>query len=1444
MDSNSPKKNVQNKTKNIKNTNNNYYISNDDSKIFFNLAKNDILKYENLLKYYSNETILNNENFLGKIIEQLISLDKADYGNILFSFLSPPCHKLLKAYINSNLDEGENIKSIKDFKYIKIFEIMKNNIFISRENVSLIYSYFGSLFHDAKEIEQDDKRLLKFLKIKELWKIFYTLPRDIKNKNKSNFSFNGGKLKIKFLEEYDYLKRNIFIKINFQKPNKNLKNFLDKIIFLKINSNPINEINKLLKNINGINNISFMEFKIHKKNIDFNYQILGKEIKEEKIDFDLKENISTITILENYYGQIKSIEINLKKLSYNGNRDNIFFFYPIPTTETNNLCCIKNFTKKEKEDIKYANHNIIDLTTINKKKFDLKIDNNKLIKVNYINYNEDNYNIIEYFGGITQLLPFMSLINNLCENNKIKEINFQNKNDFLTSFVTEILYIFFNIIFYYKEYKECIDKYSLFFFCIINELNPILLSEKQLIMNFIFNLLGEKEAKQYSWVFSDFVKIVSIDKNGAFNDYNFVVKENEKKIENFNFFYRQLYTKLMKELFIYNRNWSKKELFFDIYKNEQKIAIKYKQLNYYTKSFQQPFIYPILEMDKYYPNFNEFDKEKLFKNRNEKILNYDFSLSDNNIIFKEIKNYLSKNPLNNIEFEKCCLIKKIYHVKGKIGILKKEDDSRAFEIVYISNEKEEDYTCNKDIKKDELGFKIKIREKLKNICYGSIFKCPQKEYNKKISIKSEDIIFILIREYFHRVSGIEIFTNNNKSYYFNFNKKFDVKFKSFFSLLKKNNNEKENNNAYNIEDDNENENENSINTEENDSVLNLSVIDLEKAIIKEVENKIILNFFNHKNDFRSIFRNKTLLGFYNKNYRKCFYPLFENKVLSSNDLKNKYFSNYDILVIINLLSNRSFKDLYQYPVFPMFYDAIKKKRVMNKHIGLQVLDSQSSTRLELINGSYKSLEEDYLDKKDSPTPLCLFNTHYSNPIYVSNFLIRVFPYSFSCIELQGDGFDNPNRLFYAVDSCMNNTLNQKSDLRELIPEIFYFYEIFINRNDFQFNKLVNKNEIDDVKIDSNKEKENKNDVYQFISDMRNLLEKEEKLNEWIDLIFGSKSIKDEDNRNYYSKNTLVTFENKEEILSNTLILESTDFGLTPYKLFDSNFKIAKKENIEKLKKYNFQMVEKEHFIDGSNPLKCFMCIGRSSIDKDYLNIYEKKKIYEDFNILYKMKEINEHYFYFIGDIFGNITIYRIFKEKKNKNENETFLKRILTHSKSAKEIDGKIIDNNDKNKEMDDINDKKGKIYKARIDGIVERYSNVIIFKKISDHHKQIKYIDFNGRLNLFLTYALDGFINLYLFPSCKLINSFKVTNVVGNQCIFDQVLLISTPFPMIICSNKILLYVFDINGNFIHVESIADIEGIQIHIDKNCGIVQDFLTKEGKEYSFPFINEININNN
>ena len=105
-----------------------------------------------------------------------------------------------------------------------------------------------------------------------------------------------------------------------------------------------------------------------------------------------------------------------------------------------------------------------------------------------------------------------------------------------------------------------------------------------------------------------------------------------------------------------------------------------------------------------------------------------------------------------------------------------------------------------------------------------------------------------------------------------------------------------------------------------------------------------------------------------------------------------------------------------------------------------------------------------------------------------------------------------------------------------------------------------------------------------------------------------------------------------------------------------------------------------------------------------------------------------------------------------------------------------------------------------------------------------------------------------YMFSDCTSLISLNLSNLntknlknMESMC-RSCISLVSTPFPMIICINELLIYIFDINGNFIHVESMADGRKVQIHIDKNCGIVQDFISKNNKEYSLPFIDEINNN--
>ncbi len=119
---------------------------------------------------------------------------------------------------------------------------------------------------------------------------------------------------------------------------------------------------------------------------------------------------------------------------------------------------------------------------------------------------------------------------------------------------------------------------------------------------------------------------------------------------------------------------------------------------------------------------------------------------------------------------KCCLVKKIQHIKGEI-IIKEITKNKLFYIIFCSNEQSE--TCNKSPNISEKAGSTIINCKNKEIGYGSIFPCLKKEYNRKILIKSKDIKFILIRNYYRKNSAIEIFTyKSNKSYYFNFNNVF------------------------------------------------------------------------------------------------------------------------------------------------------------------------------------------------------------------------------------------------------------------------------------------------------------------------------------------------------------------------------------------------------------------------------------------------------------------------------------------------------------------------------------------------------------------------------------------------------------------------------------------------------------------------------------------------
>ena len=989
----------------------------------------------------------------------------------------------------------------------------------------------------------------------------------------------------------------------------------------------------------------------------------------------------------------------------------------------------------------------------------LKIEDENLIKVNYINYKEEKFSIIDYFGGIVQFLPFLRIINELYKN--IKILDKIGKIDFLIDFSNTILLIIFNHLNNSGfEKQENFTIYWNFYFYLLNKIELFQDKEMKIDVNqFSLHKFGNnnnsKNNEVYFEMFKNFLEFATSKKKDFQNELKnkfaqivFNGKEDDFNISNISLFSKtneQLYKHLMKQLFIYNRLWSRQHLFFqkipNCYNNKDKnIKIKYKRINNYTCNYQQPLIYPILEINKYYPKFKRFKLDNLYKeNHNEIILNYDFSLDiyKNTLDKQIVENYLDNNNVTNSTI-KCCLIKKMYHIKGEIGAISDLKTKSNNKIFFISNFGEKKI-CNIGKQKNEL------KDCNSKLCYGSVFQCLEKEKKRLLVIPIDKILFVLLRVYYYKNTGLEIFTIDNKSYYFN-----------FWDDLK---------------------------------------IDGKHIIIKIFED----NFKLIKD------KKKQALGWYNNDYIDLFLPLFNEDIFTWNK-KNFFYSNFDKLMIINLFSNRSFNDLYQYPIFPMLYNelGLESNRNMEQHIGFQELTEESKERKQLLQDSYFYAQT--YDQGESKEDKYYFNIMYSNITFTCNYLIRVFPYSFIAIEYQGDGFDDPNRLFYSIKVTLTNTLNQRGDLRELIPEMFYFPPLFYNINDIELKKLSNGKGIDLVNIEDYNEGDLRK--YIFLKDMRKYLE-EAKINSWIDLIFGIKKDYYKGNERYYKIQNNITFNFDIEKYNYDLLMQEYDFGVLPIQIltqkFPENPKISDKlkEEIFKLNKNQFN---KEHIACSIEGKESFICKGEKGINKQYLNIINKiqnknaglfEKAISYIYINNPNKNSNLKYL-FIGDVFGNLSVYE--KIKKNKEDPKSMIKEV------------------------------------GKDRTILNRIKNYKLIKSLNDHTDVIKYIDYNPRLNLVIDYGLDGYMNLYTMPNLKLILSIQVKDYSIKDPV-NYVLLISNPFPMICCINLEYIVIFDINGKFVNKVVLEEPkQKISFNIDKNCGLFNDSIinvvNNEEKEYA------------
>ena len=374
---------------------------------------------------------------------------------------------------------------------------------------------------------------------------------------------------------------------------------------------------------------------------------------------------------------------------------------------------------------------------------------------------------------------------------------------------------------------------------------------------------------------------------------------------------KNFYRKFKKSLFSWNGLWSDKSIFYN--ENITDKILKYKIKNYYTKSLMRPLLVPILDIEYYLPQFSAFDAKKFFNKEPKKIINLDIdqilksenqknieldnnNISDENILrdiyiksnkkiaekLKKISDTLDfgkeeeeynlieekgkfkKNKNEKVEskiYFLSCLVTTSHHIKGICFIDKLKINFKVF--------------LNQQTGKSMNGINMSFTDTdedydpERKTCYGSYFMFHHKDKNLyKISIKYSDIKYIFRRKYYYKDSALEIFTIDNKSFYFNFKYDFD-----------------------------------------REIVL--------QNILKKLGdcNKIVVDLKDTKDSFDNVIGYEHNL---NVNYiRKSFFK--KNVVGISDKIKlwKKFeISSFELLMWLNIYANRSFNDLSQYPVFP------------------------------------------------------------------------------------------------------------------------------------------------------------------------------------------------------------------------------------------------------------------------------------------------------------------------------------------------------------------------------------------------------------------------------------------------------------------------------------------------------------------------------------------------
>ena len=952
---------------------------------------------------------------------------------------------------------------------------------------------------------------------------------------------------------------------------------------------------------------------------------------------------------------------------------------------------------------------------------------------------------------------------------------------------------------------------------------------------------------------------------------------------------RNEYKNIKRRLFSWRGFWSDRDLFFT-----HPEYLKLKQKNHITKEMTMPLLCPILDIGYYMPDFGKFDSKKLFNNGD---YNYKISLDIDDILRDELDEKIEneKNvkkdkasegntmldfPKNNYNFNyleslyrsshekvwekyqlyydkefnfnkiilenkvtfdmfqgsrtisgtdeerrienqyNCCIVRQTHHIKGYISTEKTG-------VKFFFDPESRKYDTNESLEKDP------TYDRDMDCCFGSIFKTNKRDKDKiNFILDYENIKYMFMRYYFYIQSGIEIYTKNNKVYFLNF--------KTNKDLL----------------------------TFTND----------------------VLSHSNDKFTFREIktddYKGKKLLGYELINPNNKIKEYFISSKMQ--EWQSHNISNVEYLMWLNIYAGRSFNDLTQYPVFPWIItnyidkdiDEKKDYRNLALPMGMLGLSEKGKMRKETFEETYDMVKNDlkemfpdfsyseflkkqddyyenYRNKKNKKKSKdseemkldvnhlpYFYGSHYSNPTYISHYLSRSFPYAFIAIEIQGEKFDDPDRLFLSMNKTFISASSLKDDVRELIPEFFILPEILINKNNLN---------LDQGKTGSDNKKSVVNDVElppwsknacAFVAKMRRILETGDfKLNKWIDLIFGSsqRGEKAEENKNIFkaqSYERMVKINDITDPDSRNALMRLIEIGVTPLQIFSTDTKpqFDKKKTLENSPLY---LNSKGNFIYESKNLTC-----KIMKSNNFNNI--KKKLYENDKC-----SQNKQYALDKND-YGNIRIIKMTQIEHNNikvytSTNQWYNIKYSPNSKDLSPEESNINDienNSSKFANSYKINDEefpiiiydnwkyllKGGFWDGRIEfntlmaeqkediinntifnnfgscitimemskkenyllcgtkeGLLLSYkidkANIELQNNYFIHSEPIVSISINDTLNMFATSSKDGYVMIFTLPTFSLIRSIHIPSLFKDESEFlyaDNVFLSNSPLPTI----------------------------------------------------------------